>query len=201
MLNHDLPSSLIRRPSGLTDSEWDWLANTSVRATSPEFPFMRALVDTLLSRAGHKVYLAILGSLGITPGTNLDTHNWEHSSFRFFRHFCPEDLRNAISHTGLRFARLEFDGRRFYWIAELSQRVCLDNEIFSVVNATIGDTVMVRIAGLNDIETVSISNGDIHFTYYEKGVSRGFGDMMYLLRKSIIENRIEEKKYEIRPKN
>ena len=44
--------------------------------------------------------------------------NWEHSAFRFFRHLCAEDYRNAINHSGLKFATLEFyQNLTFEWIS------------------------------------------------------------------------------------
>jgi hypothetical protein len=47
-LNHTSPQSIIRRPSGLSDSEWDYLIETSIKNFSKSYKsgetFMRELV-------------------------------------------------------------------------------------------------------------------------------------------------------------
>jgi hypothetical protein len=66
-----------------------------------------------------------------------------------------------------------------------------ESEIFNIVKAKPGDKVSVVAEGLSDVETVTISNGDNVFQYYEKGRSKAFGDTMYLLKQAIIQNKKE----------
>jgi hypothetical protein len=193
-LKHNMPESCIRRPSGLTDDEWDWLIEkaTTNLFENKESCFMLEMVKLLLSEKDNKPFMSILKSIGIDTKKDLMCQNWGHSAFRFFRHLCPEDYRNAINHSGLKFAMLEFyQNLTFEWISVNEITVAMENYLFDVVNAKIGDTLTIVARGFNDIETITIQNGNESFLYYEKGVSTGFGDMMYVLKQAIIQNKKE----------
>lgn len=111
--------------------------------------------------------------------------------FRGFRHFCPEDYRNAMNHSGLKFATLEFKNGRFVWVSAMEIHVYKETEIFSLVNAKIGDKVSIVAEGLSDVDTVTLTSGSNSFQYYEKGRSKAFGDTMYMLKQAIIQNKKE----------
>jgi len=193
-LKHNMPESCIRRPSGLTDDEWDWLIEQTTMSlfTNKESCFMLEMVKLLLTEKDNKPFMSILKSIGIDTKKDLMLQNWEHSAFRFFRHLCAEDYRNAINHSGLKFATLEFyQNLTFEWISVNEITVAMKNDLFDVVNAKIGDTLTIVARGFNDIETITIQHGNESFLYYEKGVSSGFGDMMYALKQAIIQNKKE----------
>ena len=193
LLRHNEPgAALIRRPNGLTDKDWDWLVNSTTAATIRSGrPFMREMVEMLLPRRSSKPFAAILKSLGIEPQKSIDVQNWEHTAFRFFRHFCPEDFRNAMNHSGLKFATLEFRDGKFVWTASVQIDVVVQTEALSLVAAEPGDTVTVTAEGQSDVETVTLTNGRDKFQYYEKGRSKAFGDTMYMLKHAIIKNKKE----------
>lgn len=193
-LKHNMPESCIRRPSGLTDDEWDWLIEkaTTNLFENKESCFMLEMVKLLLSEKDNKPFMSILKSIGIDTKKDLMCQNWGHSSYRFFRHLCAENYRNAINHSGLKFATLEFyQNLTFEWISVNEITVAMENYLFDAVNAKIGDTLTIVARGFNDIETITIQNGNESFLYYEKGVSTGFGDMMYALKQAIIQNKKE----------
>jgi len=195
-LKHNEPDSGIRRPNGLTDKEWDKLITITVKRvcqSKTSTSFMREMVKILLSFKNKKPYSSILKSLGIDNRKDVLLQNWEHTTLRFFRFFCPEDYRNAIGHSGLKFATLEFKDGRFVWISEIEVVILKesDNNIFNFVNAKIGDKVSIIAEGLSDVETVTIKKGNEVFQYYEKGRSKAFGDTMYMLKRAIIENKKE----------
>ena len=193
-LRHNMPDSCIRRPSGLTDDEWDWLIEQTTMNLfeNKESCVMLEMVKLLLSEKDNEPFMSILKSIGIDTKKDLMLQNWEHSAFRFFRHMCAEDYRNAINHSGLKFATLEFyQNLTFEWISVNEITVAMENDLFDAVNAKIGDTLTIVARGFNDIETITIQHGDESFLYYEKGVSTGFGDIMYTLKQTIIKNKKE----------
>jgi hypothetical protein len=203
-LKHNMPESCIRRPSGLTDDEWDWLIEqtTTNLFANKESCVMLEMVKLLLSKKDNKPFVSILKSIGVDTKKDLMLQNWQHSMFRFFRHMCAEDYRNAINHSGLKFATLEFyQNLTFEWISVNQITVAKEHEIFDAVNAKIGDTLMIVARGFNDIETITIQYGNESFLYYEKGVSSGFGDMMYALKQAIIQNKKEALRNTIPKKN
>lgn len=192
-LYHNEAKSGIRRPSGISDKSWDLLVNTAISymmQSQTKTSFLQEFVRVLLDNYGNPAYPEeILLSLGISAQKGILNQNWEHTAFRFFRHFCPEDYRNAMSHSGLKFATLETDGKSFYWISTLDIYVKKVTNILETVKASVGDVVTIATKGLTDIDTVTIINGENEFSYYEKGKSNAFGDTMYLLKQTIIANK------------
>lgn len=192
-LNHNEPDAGIRRPNGLTDEDWDWLITrtTNVCLFESKTSFMLEMVKILLPLKEKKPYSSILKSLGVDTKKDIIMQNWEHTAFRFFRHFCPEDYRNAMNHSGLKFATLEFKDNRFVWVSIMEVQVCKESEIFDLVGAKVGDKVSIVSEGLSDVDTVTLTNGSNMFQYYEKGRSKAFGDTMYMLKQAVIQNKKE----------
>jgi len=75
--------------------------------------------------------------------------------------------------------------------------VACESKIFGLVDAKIGDKITVKITGLSNIDSVTLTNGDISFQYYEKGMSKSFSDTLYMLRRAVIQNKKEAKQNEI----
>jgi len=196
LLRHNQMDSLVRRPSGINDDEWNAMIEESINLTvANQTSFFYEMALFCIKNKSKPIYENILKLFGISKATKeefLTKTNMEHFMFRGFRHFCPEDYRNAINHSGLKFAMLEFyQNLTFEWISVNEITVAMENYLFDVVNAKIGDTLTIVARGFNDIETITIQNGNESFLYYEKGVSTGFGDMMYVLKQAIIQNKKE----------
>lgn len=196
-LKHLSPESIIRRPPGLTDKEWDKLILLSVKKTlrkATETTFMRELVNVLLAgEINEKVTVYLLEMLGVNRDA-LSSQNWEHIESRFFRHFCPENLRNAINHAMLPRAELTVchDGRlvtEFRWMSEKQIELRQTTDLTDSIDAMIGDTITVIAYGYHDIESVRIYTNSDSIEYYSKGRTKSFGDIMYKLKKTMLANR------------
>lgn len=202
-LKHNEPDAGIRRPNGLTDKEWDYLvfySTVAVESSETKTSFMLEMVKILLT-LNKKPFSSILKSLGIDTKKDIIMQNWEHTAFRFFRHFCPEDYRNAMNHSGLKFATLEFKDNRFVWVSTMEVQVCKESEIFDLVGAKVGDKVSIVAEGLSDVDTVTLTSGSNMFQYYEKGRSKAFGDTMYMLKQAVIQNKKEALRNSIQKPN
>ena len=200
ILRHNAPDAVIRRPNHLTDEQWDWLVTETVLAvykSRQPTSFLLELVKILMHYKDEPAYAYILKMLNVNVDRELDLQNWEYIASRFFRHFCPEDFRNAINHSGLRVATLECKNKEFFWLATLDLTVACESKIFGLVDAKIGDKITVKITGLSNIDSVTLTNGDISFQYYEKGMSKSFSDTLYMLRRAVIQNKKEAKQNEI----
>lgn len=190
-LKHNSKDSIIRRPSGLKGSEWNQLIVKVLQrlAVNPELVFLQELAH--VAKKDKNQYILDLLGIGDTP-----YQNWSHASYRFFRHFCPENLRNALSHSGLPFATLERedgDYARLAWTSSVTFRVKSVEKIFAKHNIEIDDIVHISAIGQSDIENIYIIvDGKNIIEYYEKGVTKSFGDTMYFLKKAIIANCKEE---------
>jgi hypothetical protein len=190
-LKHNSKDSIIRRPNGLKDSEWNSLVVKVLQrlTVNPELVFLQELAH-VAKKEKNEYLLDILG-IEDTP-----YQNWSHASYRFFRHFCPENLRNALSHSGLPFATLEReegDLKKFVWTSSVTLRVKNVEKIFAMHGIEIDDIVHISAIGQSDIEYIYIIvDGKKIIDYYEKGISKSFGDTMYFLKKAIIANRKEE---------
>ena len=188
-LKHNSHDSLVRRPAGLTDEEWNWLIEKSLLMSEfKDISFLHSIVMVLLSSENTKPFARILKSLGINVKKGIDLQNWEHSAYRFYRHFCCEDFRNACSHSGLPFATLELTPTGYKWISSINFICKVPTDIFMDIPDMIGKTVIVTAIGMSDIESVKISCGNDSFAYYSKSVTKSFGDTMYKLKKTIIDN-------------
>ncbi len=198
LLRHNEMDSLVRRPSGINDDEWNAMIEESINLTvANQTSFFYEMALFCIKNKSKPIYENILKLFGISKATKeefLTKTNMEHFMFRGFRHFCPEDYRNAMNHSGLKFATLEFKNGRFVWVSAMEIHVYKETEIFSLVNAKIGDKVSIVAEGLSDVDTVTITSGSNSFQYYEKGRSKAFGDTMYLLKKSIIANTIKKRR-------
>jgi len=185
--------TVLRRQNKISDEDWHEMIEmvaSNVKANSTSFT-----VELIKYAIKHKI-TSVLKCFSIDKEVNfnewLTKSNLDHSNYRFFRHFCPEDYRNAINHSGLKFATLEFyQNLTFEWISVNEITVAMENDLFDAANAKIGDTLTIVARGFNDIETITIQHGNESFLYYEKGVSTGFGDIMYTLKQAIIKNRKE----------
>lgn len=189
LLRHNEIDSLIRRPAGLTDAEWDFLICTAIDNSwgYSETTIFKELVLALLTDKNNKAYQSILKSLGIEGAVY---QNWEHSAYRFFRHFCPEDFRNAMAHSGLPHARLTFnDDRQYQWESILKFHITTETELLEQINAKKGDEITIVAFGGNDVLSISIDNDREKVEYYSKDFSTSFGDMMYRMKKTIIANK------------
>ena len=189
-LNHNNTDSLIRRPSGLTDSEWNQLiVETTDNLTdklldNEDTSFLIKFVK-VLKTSSFRGTKAILKSLG---DGDISYQNWEHTAYRFFRHFCTENFRNAINHAGMPFARLVCDKDGFRWESKLEFKCISITELLLSIGAKLDDTVSVIATGRNDVESVKISCKNDSLEYYSKGITKSFGNTMYLLKRTIIEN-------------
>ncbi len=198
LLKHNEPDSMIRRPPGICDSEWNWLVTETIKqALASEEPtsFLQEMVRLITNgeNLNEEVKESILDSLGIKQGSSIQ--NWEHASFRFFRHFCPENMRNALNHSLMPFARLVVchDGKHhteFKWLSEKSFELRNPTELTTSINASVGDELVVVAWGHANVESIRIyiANGE-SLEYYCKGRSKSFGDMMYALKKTLIANK------------
>jgi len=166
--------------------------------------FLQDMVDFLLDNKSVKGYLSILMSLGIDEKRldKLHYQNWEHTSMRFFRFFCPENFRNAVNHSGLPIPVFVLTKNtvtnhyEYIWKTELEIRLKSLSNILDQVRASIGDVLSIVGIGRNDIELITInnvSNGLID-VYYEIGQDIGFGSAMYPLRKLITSHQKKRKK-------
>jgi hypothetical protein len=195
LLRHNEMDSLVRRPSGINDDEWNAMIEESINLTvANQTSFFYEMALFCIKNKSKPIYENILKLFGISKATKeefLTKTNMEHFMFRGFRHFCPEDYRNAMNHSGLKFATLEFKNGRFVWVSAMEIHVYKETEIFSLVNAKIGDKVSIVAEGLSDVDTVTLTSGSNSFQYYEKGRSKAFGDTMYMLKQAIIQNKKE----------
>lgn len=205
LLRHNQMDSLVRRPSGINDDEWNAMIEESINLTvANQTSFFYEMALFCIKNKSKPIYENILKLFGISKATKeefLTKTNMEHFMFRGFRHFCPEDYRNAMNHSGLKFATLEFKNGRFVWVSAMEIHVYKETEIFSLVNAKIGDKVSIVVKGLSDVDTVTLTSGSNSFQYYEKGRSKAFGDTMYMLKQSVIQNKKEVLRSTIPKKN
>jgi hypothetical protein len=192
-LNHTSPQSIIRRPSGLSDSEWDYLIETSIENFSKSYKsgetFMRELVKIAVANGR---YHHILDLLGISK-KSLPYQNWEHTAFRFYRHFCPEDIRNALGHVGMPHAVLTYnDQYGFHWVSIFSFNVAVITVLFEELGIKQGERITVRAIGSYTLDKVIISiadQKDIDYYNSQETMSKSFGDLMYPLKRSIVKTR------------
>lgn len=189
-LKHNSPDSLIRRPSGLKDAEWDSIVDESLARleANPGSAFMREFANVAIDR-GDKHLLKLLGI------DKVPYQNWEHTAYRFFRHFCPENFRNALNHSGMPFGRLvQVTATEFLWISEKTFNVVELTPLLESAGIEIDDNISVSASGKSDVENIVIviNGGDRIWEYYTNGVTKSFGDTMYLLKKSIIANTIKK---------
>jgi hypothetical protein len=198
LLAHNETSSLVRRPSGLADEQWDELITHALvdfmTVKSKDKAFMRCFVDALID-LGHSF---LLKKLGIDDAKK-SYQNWEHTAFRFFRHFCPEDLRNALSHSGLKFATLEYRktglSSEFYWESAVEFETISLSPILENFGVKLGDKVETVATGKGDIQSVTISrNGSDVFSYYDNSKGgKQFGRTMYMLKKMLLANKVKRR--------
>jgi len=192
LLRHNEMDSLVRRPSGINDDEWNAMIEESINLTvANQTSFFYEMALFCIKDKSKPIYENILKLFGISKSTKeefLTKTNMEHFMFRGFRHFCPEDFRNAINHAGMPFARLVCDKDGFRWESKLEFKCISITELLLSIGAKLDDTVSVIATGRNDVESVKISCKNDSLEYYSKGVTKSFGNTMYLLKRTIIEN-------------
>ena len=190
-LNHNSPESLIRRPSGLTDVEWDFLIEQSImrfeKATGQEGnSFLRRFIEVVLE--SRETYKHIVKILSITNG--IVEQEWEHVKYKFFRHFCPEDFRSALNHGGMPYASLETTILQgFLWFSTKWLTIIKQTPLLESFNIKLGARILIAASGKNDVEYIYI-NGQ---PYYIKTETGKFGDRMYELKRTIILNKERKK--------
>lgn len=187
LLNHNHSGSGIRRTDGLTDADWDALVAGAERKTlsDPTLPFVHHFVTMAL--ANPDKYAHVLHILVYEQDKDADEQDWNGIALRFFRHFCPENLRNAMSRGGISYAALEFDGKEFMWVSRFDFVVATDMIAPVLSKASVGDHVSLVVSGFVSIHNIDIYVNGVKTTYYAKGDSK-FGDLIYKLRKSLIAN-------------
>lgn len=201
LLKHNEANSLIRRQSGIDDAEWNWLiveVENRVVASDESTSFMIELIRVLQSNnMGYSEITKnfskqLLKALGVEKDI-LHT-NLEHSAYRLFRHYAPENLRNAVNHSGMPFAELKYRDGIFYWESKIKLTVFESTKVLDIINAQIGDEVTIIATGEDDINSVKLVNGMDSFEYYNKSRSKDFGTTMYLLKKAITLNNPQYRK-------
>lgn len=199
LLRHNQIDSLVRRPSGINDDEWNAMIEESINLTvANQTSFFYEMALFCIKNKSKQIYENILELFGISEATKeefITKTNMEHFMFRGFRHFCPENMRNALNHSLMPFARLVacHDGKHhteFKWLSEKSFELRNPTELTASINASVGDEVVVVAWGHADVESIRIyvTNGE-SLEYYCKGRSKSFGNIMYKLKKTMLANR------------
>lgn len=199
LLRHNQVDSLVRRPSGINDDEWNAMIEESINLTvANQTSFFYEMALFCIKNKSKPIYKNILKLFDISKVTKeefLTKTNMEHFMYRGFRHFCPENFRNALNHSGMPFGRLvQVTATEFLWISEKTFNVVELTPLLESAGIEIDDNISVSASGKSDVENIVIviNGGDRIWEYYTNGVTKSFGDTMYLLKKSIIANTIKK---------
>lgn len=193
LLNHNSPSSLLRRPAGLSDEQWDCLVITTANnAINNHTSFMYELIQYIYNNLNTISHLA--KDLGIDTNTTFQqwiiNANLEHTAMRFFRHYCPENVRNALHHSGLPIANLVFNHIGFLWKSEVSFKYITENDIFkNSFGINLNSDINVVAYCYTDIATIEIFFDDRTIVYYQNDGTQPFGQAMYKLKQIIKANK------------
>jgi len=199
LLRHNEVNSLIRRPSGINDDDWNVMIKKSIKLTvANQTSFFYEMALFCIENKNKPIFENILKLFGISDVTKekfMTRTNMEHFLYRGFRHFCPENFRNALNHSGMPFGRLaQVTATEFLWISEKTFNVVELTPLLESAGIEIDDNISVSASGKSDVENIVIviNGGDRIWEYYVNGVTKSFGDTMYLLKKSIIANTIKQ---------
>ena len=186
-LNHNKPESMLRRISGLSDIEWNILVTeTELGLHLNNTSFLLELIRFCLTQPKFGYILKLLG---ISPRNTFEQviseTNMEHTQFRFYRHFCPENIRNGISHAGLPFAKLVNNGNSYQWISTVN--FDYDGLVEELNNAGFvgGMPITVFLSGINDINTIEMKQGNVSYLFYNRLERSNFGNKMWKLKNMI----------------
>lgn len=188
-LNHNKPNSMLRRIPGLSDAEWSSMViNVDIGVELNKTSFMVELIRFCLDKPNYHFVLHMIGVRTDIPfGQLISETNFDHANFRFFRHFCPENIRNGLHHSALPFAKLvKTSSGKYIWISVL--RLVLRNNVNFLTNFSVGDELDVILSGINNVDTIEIKKDEISILHYIRG-KHHFGEKMWQLKQLIYKNK------------
>ena len=181
---------MIRRISGLSDQQWNSLImNTELNLELNKTSFMLELIRTCLGVPDCEFILKMLGVKHKTFEEVISNTNMEHTAFRFWRHFCVENIRNGISHAGLPFAILIKTNNGYEWKTVVELKYNVKNESLESHGFTVGDKLEIILIGINDIETMEIKSISNSWLCYVNGSNNNFGHTMWQVKQLIKQNK------------
>lgn len=184
MFNHETRTSRLRRLTGLSDKQWDTLTFMLSLHLKKEGLVHDALIDILkydnFPEEIHNYVAEIMGYN--SPQTSI------RPSVRFFRHFCPENIRYPVNRSLMPSAMLVYDGfGNVQWVSEKTMLLLTDSD---VADASVGTTITIRMEGRYQIDRIAITSTKARVIYDGRGGdSLSFGDAIFTVKKLISQNR------------
>jgi hypothetical protein len=190
-LNHNKPNSMLRRIAGLSDAQWNsMIINVDIGVELNKTSFMIELIRFCVEKPEYHFILKLLGIKTNVPFEKLICEtNFEHTNFRFFRHFCPEEIRNGIYTTGLSFATLVRLEKGYLWTAVKTIELWHQDSFLLLHGFNLDDEIQIIVSGINHIDTIVIMSEEKQYVHYLRKLKHKFGDKMWQLKNLIYKNK------------
>lgn len=185
MFRHNTTESRLRRPAGLSDKQWDTLNLMLSLSLKKE--------ETLIHEALHnivnldKLPSDIKGKIASIMGYDSQSTSIR-PNVRFFRHFCPEDIRYPVNRSLMPAATLVYDGEgNVQWVSEKVMQTTIENKL---IDLPIGTTIIIRMEGMYKVNRITVTSARSLKVVYDcrNSETMSFGDAVFNIKRLILQN-------------